>query len=116
MSWRTDAVCQKLPFAAKLMFFGDAPGGATTMTQNRYAQTICYSCPVQVECLMACMEINGDGVWGGLSDSQRKRYLLPAIRRRGNDPEVYREVIAACDGLRHASDKVEQIAQLVSSM
>lgn len=93
------------------MFFGDAPGGHATITQNRFAQTICYGCPVQVECLMSCVEGDVVGVYGGLTASQRKRYLFPALRRQGRSRETFIQVIAKCDSLRHASIKVWHIEQ-----
>jgi len=33
------------------------------------------------------------GVWGGLTESQRKRYLIPAIRKGGFSDDVLREVL-----------------------
>jgi hypothetical protein len=33
------------------------------------------------------------GVWGGLTESQRKRYLMPAIRKGGFSDEVMQEVL-----------------------
>jgi hypothetical protein len=33
------------------------------------------------------------GVWGGLTESQRKRYLMPAIRKDGFSDEVVQEVL-----------------------
>jgi hypothetical protein len=36
------------------------------------------------------------GVWGGLTESQRKRYLRPAIREEGLTDEVLQSVILVC--------------------
>lgn len=33
------------------------------------------------------------GVWGGLTESQRKRYLKPAIRKSGLSDSVMRSVL-----------------------
>lgn len=42
---------------------------------------LCSVCPVQVECLRECIHLDTDlMVWGGLTPSQRKRYLDPALR------------------------------------
>jgi hypothetical protein len=33
------------------------------------------------------------GVWGGLTESQRKRYLMPAIRKGGLSDSVIQKVL-----------------------
>lgn len=47
------------------------------------AKQICYSCPVQVECLEYVMSIPGPsvGVWGGYSEDERRR--LKRLRKEG---------------------------------
>lgn len=77
MSWRNDGIC----FGTfDPSFYGDDEDVGTSK-QHEAARRICYSCPVQVECLSYCLETNQKwGVWGGLTESQRKRYLFPALR------------------------------------
>jgi hypothetical protein len=78
------------------MFFADDPD-LETHQQHDQARLVCYTCPVQIECLKYCLdEDQRFGVWGGLTESQRKRYLVPAIRRHGSSREVLEQVVVAC--------------------
>lgn len=95
--WREHAVCEGLSWEEKAYFFGHDPVLGTN-EQHELAREHCYECPVQTQCLTWCvtspdMEV---GVWGGLTESQRKRYLRPAIREAGLNDEVLQSVILVC--------------------
>ncbi len=67
ITWRDSAACAgvdpELHFPEK--------GGST-----REAKRICASCPVKVECLTYALERSERwGVWGGLSERERRRLL-----------------------------------------
>ncbi len=67
--WREDAACRGM---ATDIFFPDSDQDAGP------AKEICASCPVQEECLeYALMTRQNDGVWGGLTETERRR-----LRRR----------------------------------
>ncbi len=92
--WRGLAVCEELSPEEGAYFFGDADDGTPTNQQHEKARLYCYTCPVQVDCLRWCVEFDQEfGVWGGVTESQRKRYLMPAIRKDGLTDEVLSEVI-----------------------
>ena len=92
--WRDEAVCKDLPFETQKVFFGEAPD-VPTHSQHELARKHCYTCPVQVDCLAYCVDTDTNfGVWGGLTESQRKRYLWPAIRQLGYDWSVLELVIS----------------------
>lgn len=92
-SWRDLSVCENLSWEEKAYFFGDDPH-LGTHKQHEIARTFCYQCPVQVECMRWCVEEDMFwGVWGGLTESQRKRYLMPAIRKHGMSDEVIQDVL-----------------------
>ena len=95
--WREHALCESLSWEEKAYFFGADPVLGTN-EQHELARECCYTCPVQTQCLTYCvlsldMEV---GVWGGLTESQRKRYLRPAIRDGGLNDETLQSVILAC--------------------
>ncbi len=93
-SWRGLAVCETLSPEEGQYFFGDSEDGTPTHQQHERARLYCYTCPAQTQCLRWCVETDIQyGVWGGLTESQRKRYLMPAIRRDGLSDEVLSEVI-----------------------
>lgn len=56
---------------------------ATTMTAIRDARMVCSGCPVRRECLTDAVESNlRDGVWGGLTESERRRIDRLGLARR----------------------------------
>lgn len=94
-TWRDLAACASLPIEAQKAFFGEAENESTEK-QHEKARTTCYVCPVQVPCLSYCIETDTDfGVWGGLTESQRKRYLWPALRKYGHHDWVLEMVVEA---------------------
>ena len=93
MEWRELSICESLPWDEKKYFFGDAKG-IGTHKQHEMARLYCYTCPVQLECLEWCVEEDMFwGVWGGLTESQRKRYLMPAVRKNGLSSDVLVNVL-----------------------
>ena len=67
--WRKDAACRDLETA---VFFPD------TEEEAAAAVAVCATCPVREACLeFALVTRQDDGVWGGLTESERKR-----LRRR----------------------------------
>lgn len=69
MTWRTKAACRNLDVE---VFFPDSEADAGP------ALSVCATCPVRNECLdWAIATRQHDGIWGGTTESERKR-----IRRR----------------------------------
>ena len=68
-SWKEAAACRGM---AADVFFPESDEGAAT------AKAICATCPVATECLeFALATRQDDGVWGGLTETERRR-----LRRR----------------------------------
>lgn len=71
-SWRADAACRGVD---PNVFFPLADEEAGS------AKAICATCPVRDDCLdYALATRQGDGVWGGLTEVERRR-----LRRRRQD-------------------------------
>ncbi len=71
-AWHSQANCRG---ADPDLFF--PPRGARRVTQR--AMAICEDCPVRAECLASALEVWWiQGVWGGLSATERK-----VLRKRG---------------------------------
>ncbi|MCZ2860521.1 WhiB family transcriptional regulator [Blastococcus sp. VKM Ac-2987] len=67
-AWRQDALCAETDPEA---FFPDK-GGST-----REAKRVCTGCPVRAECLeFALANDERFGIWGGLSERERRRLRL----------------------------------------
>lgn len=71
--WRAAGLCARTD--PDLWF---SPGAV----EHREAKRICRDCPVRSQCLQYAMETPVDhGVWGGLTERERRRYrrqsLLP---------------------------------------
>ena len=77
--WFDDAACREIDTD---IFF------PTSEAQADEAKAICAVCPVREECLEYALEIRpGDGVWGGLTATERHRL----IRRRQKAARKSRE-------------------------
>lgn len=70
--WRDRAACAEADPEAWFPLQGS--GG------SRAARLICESCPVQGACLATALTRNEHGIWGGLTERQR-RNLTPTRRR-----------------------------------
>lgn len=106
MSWRSEARCIDLEIQERLLFFGDSDYPLGTQAQYRWARTFCYECPVQVECLMwAVKDKERTAVWGGLTESQRRRHAVPYFRTHGMTEETAQHVIVRLsEGVRPPTD------------
>ena len=68
-AWSTRAACLDYP---PDVFFPDKPGPGNTAE----ARQVCGGCPVQVECLADALARGENyGVWGGLTEDQRKELM-----------------------------------------
>lgn len=69
--WMDDAACKGTDLA---------PFFSTDSVNKTYATRICGGCPVRGECLDYALVFDLDGIWGGLTDLQRKR-MYPDVER-----------------------------------
>ncbi|GAA2604304.1 WhiB family transcriptional regulator [Streptomyces tubercidicus] len=79
MDWRHDAVCRE---ADPELFF---PVGNTgpALLQIEEAKAVCRRCPVMGQCLQWALETRQDtGVWGGMSEDERRAMRRRAARHR----------------------------------
>ncbi|MEU8682773.1 WhiB family transcriptional regulator [Streptomyces sp. NPDC048611] len=79
MDWRHDAVCRE---EDPELFF---PVGNTgpALLQIEEAKTVCRRCPVMGQCLQWALESRQDtGVWGGMSEDERRAMRRRAARHR----------------------------------
>jgi WhiB family transcriptional regulator, redox-sensing transcriptional regulator len=74
-TWQQRAACRG-PMA-KVFFPPSAPEGrAAREAREARAKAICRACPVRSECLDYAFEIREPhGIWGGLSESERRVHL-----------------------------------------
>lgn len=84
--WEDRALCRSVN--ADIFF---APGA----TQEYRAKVVCDSCPVRWECLAYALRNRVEhGVWGGLTDRERRR-VLNRSRSRDWDPVTAMRVVAS---------------------
>ncbi len=79
MDWRDKSAC--LTVDPELFF----PVGNTgpALDQIEKAKAVCGGCPVAENCLQYALETNQDsGVWGGLSEDERRALKRRAARAR----------------------------------
>ncbi len=92
--WRHQATCRE---ADPELFF---PKGNTGpfLLQIEEAKAVCRRCPVMEQCLQWALETGQDsGVWGGMSEDERRAMKRRAAR---NDPNRQRRRIPARCGTR----------------
>lgn len=67
--WMASAVCRDED--SELFFPIGTHGPAQLQTEQ--AKAVCRRCPVRTDCLRHAMALNiADGVWGGLSEQERR--------------------------------------------
>ncbi|MET7801794.1 WhiB family transcriptional regulator [Streptomyces decoyicus] len=85
MDWRHDAVCREVD---PEIFF---PVGNTgpALLQIEEAKAVCHRCPVMGQCLQWALESRQDaGVWGGMSEDERRAMRRRAARNRARSASV----------------------------
>ncbi|MFE4827638.1 WhiB family transcriptional regulator [Streptomyces sp. NPDC056672] len=79
MDWRHNAICRE---EDPELFF---PVGNTgpALLQIEEAKAVCRRCPVMEQCLRWALEAGqNEGVWGGLSEDERRALKRRTARRR----------------------------------
>ena len=72
--WRDDAACQGMDTE---MWFPSSSGlQREDRKRVRVAQEVCASCPVRMQCLAFATRTGQRGIWGGLTEEQRRRSKL----------------------------------------
>ena len=77
-TWRKLALCKDTD---PELFF---PIGTTgqALLQIAKAKSVCCECPVKIDCLDFALETNQDtGIWGGLSEDERRHIRREAAAR-----------------------------------
>ena len=78
MDWRYSAACRDVD--PELFYPAGTDGPA--LLRIAEAKTVCAQCPVRAECLAWAMAHGEDyGVWGGLSEDERRTLRQWEIRR-----------------------------------
>ncbi|WP_282797368.1 WhiB family transcriptional regulator [Streptomyces sp. CC224B] len=79
MDWRHNAVCRE---EDPELFFPIGTTGPAPL-QIEEAKAVCRRCPVMEQCLQWALEHGEDaGVWGGLSEAERRAMKRRSARRR----------------------------------
>lgn len=82
-TWREHAACRGTD--PHLWFPADAARTASVLEQRRVAdaKAVCRDCPVQLECLDYALERTiWHGVWGGLTEQERRALAVRDRRAR----------------------------------
>jgi WhiB family redox-sensing transcriptional regulator len=76
--WQQEAECRSVD---PELFFPISERGQST-AQILEAKAVCWRCPVQPECLQYAFDENvEDGIWGGLTEGERRERLRRQSRR-----------------------------------
>lgn len=76
--WRLQSACRNVD---PDLFFppDDEREGLNRTRREQRAKAVCWECPVSGNCLNQALERSEQGVWGGLSEEERK-----SVKRRGS--------------------------------
>jgi WhiB family redox-sensing transcriptional regulator len=78
--WRSLSACRR---EDPELFFPIVPSGPG-LAQLARAKAVCASCEVRAECLSFAVEtVQDHGVWGGLSEEERRARRTARLRREG---------------------------------
>jgi WhiB family redox-sensing transcriptional regulator len=88
-TWRDDSACLSVPTE---LFF---PAGETGsyIVQAEQAKAICARCPVRMHCLRDALEGNEAGVWGGLTERERRALKNKLTREQYATVDALYEVL-----------------------
>lgn len=79
MDWRHRAACRD---EDPELFFPVGNSGPA-LRQVAEAKAVCVRCPVTASCLRWALDAGQDaGVWGGMSEAERRALKKPALPRR----------------------------------
>lgn len=85
--WQVRGSCRGMKLA--LFFHPDGERGANRIRREKRAKAICSTCPVLNQCReFAIAAEEPYGVWGGLSESERRTEAHRARRRRRKSSEL----------------------------
>ncbi|MQB01706.1 MAG: WhiB family transcriptional regulator [Actinobacteria bacterium] len=80
LAWREDAACLEYP---AVLFFGldDNESAVERRSREDRAKGVCYGCTVRQECLDYALATREPyGIWGGLTEIERRSRLHRASR------------------------------------
>lgn len=79
MSWQDRAACR---YEDPELFFPTGHAGPAKL-QVRKAKRVCTACPVRQQCLDYALDVGeGNGVWGGASEDERRTMKRRSSRER----------------------------------
>ena len=79
--WQLSAACRGLDTAS--FYHPENERGPSRMRREMRAKAVCSGCPVIESCLQWALESGQDsGVWGGLSEDERRAMKRRAARNR----------------------------------
>lgn len=82
--WRDASACRGLGEDSELFF--PVGEGHAAKAQEEQAKAVCRGCPVWQQCLVWALETRQDsGVWGGLSEGERRKLHRREARRNWRD-------------------------------
>lgn len=92
-SWRSRAACRGM---GPELFFPHGETAQEAAEQTTRAKKVCSDCPVRLHCLLYALARHPqDGIWGGLTVTQRSRLRSRRLHRRSvqaarRDQQIYK--------------------------
>ncbi|EEH63671.1 transcription factor WhiB [Gleimia coleocanis DSM 15436] len=80
-NWQEAGACHDMD--TELFFHPEGERGSTRRRRAEAAKAICATCPVLEQCREYALKVQEPyGIWGGMSEEERREYLASQKRRR----------------------------------
>lgn len=91
--WREDAACRGIE--SSVFFSPDAERGQARAQRESRARRICADCPVLRQCRDHAL-VTGEpyGIWGGTTETDRRRHARRLRRGGGHEDEGYADEVS----------------------
>lgn len=77
MTWRNDAQCR----GKKLALFFPIGTEGPALRETAEAKAVCEQCPVTAECRDEALKNGEVGIWGGMTEDERRAYKRRTQKR-----------------------------------
>lgn len=80
-NWQEAGACREMD--TELFFHPEGERGSTRRRRAENAKAICATCPVMQQCREYALSIQEPyGIWGGMSEEERREYLVANCKSR----------------------------------
>ena len=89
--WQLDGACRRV--GPEVFFHPEGERGPSRLSRELAAKSVCARCPVAVQCAAHALAVREPyGVWGGMSEDERRALKRRAARNRARLMEQQNQI------------------------